>query len=143
MKRISSLPRLARRVLVMATSTHTETAMIDYLAEFGRRDLQLPPLVPGPRSALETRFPRIARELAARWRSPGIDFYIDSLLIDTRGDRMGFPADVLEEIMFLAGVRWYLSRSETPQTMESPRDEFSFCMDGFRRCGGATSWVLT
>jgi len=116
--------------------------MINHVAEYGRRDLQLSPRVPGPRSALETRFPRIALELAARWRSPGIDLYIDSLLIDTRGNRMGFPAEVLEEIMFLAGVRWYLSRTETTRTMESPRDEFSFCMDRFRGCGGASSWVL-
>lgn len=117
--------------------------MISHLAELGRYDFDLPPLVPGPRSAIEIRFPRIARELTARWQTPGIDFYIDSLLIDTRGNRMGFPPDVLEEIMFLAGVRWYLGHAEPPQSMESPRDEFSFCMDGLSRRGSAAPWVLT
>ncbi len=99
-------------------------------------------------SALERRFMRIAIELIKRWKGPDIDAYLDSLLIDTRGNRMGFPEDVLEEIMFLAGVRWHLEKSakseslESQETQESPKDEFSFCTDEFRRCGTTGSWVL-
>jgi hypothetical protein len=118
-----------------------ESAMFTHPVEFTRRESRH--VVTDPRSAIETRYPRIARELAERWKSDDIDAYIDNLLIDTRGNRMGFPADVLEEIMFLAGVRWYLGHKETPKTLESPRDEFSFCTDGFRRCGTTGTWVLT
>ncbi len=92
--------------------------------------------------AIERHFPRIARELTTRWQGPGIDAYLDSLLIDTRGNRMGFPPDVLEEIMFLAGVRWFCGKVAEPETLESPPDEFSFCTDDFRRCGTTGSWVL-
>lgn len=95
-----------------------------------------------PESALERRFPRIARELTSRWKRRDIDAFLDSLLIDTRGNRMGFPSDVLEEIMFLAGIRWYLGKDVEPETMESPKDEFSFCTDQFRRCGTSGAWVL-
>lgn len=96
-------------------------------------------------SAIERRFMRIANELIKRWKGPDIDAYLESLLIDTRGNRMGFPEDVLEEIMLLAGVRWYLEKialTETLETQESPKDEFSFCTDDFRRCGTTGSWVL-
>lgn len=78
-------------------------------------------------SAIELRFARIARELTARWHASDIDNYLDSLLIDTRGNRMGFPPEVLEEIMFLAGVRWYMDKVKIPETMESPQQVFSFC----------------
>jgi hypothetical protein len=120
-----------------------ESAMITHLVEINRRDFRQVAAESEPRSAIETRYPRIAHELSARWKGRDIDTYLDNLLIDTRGNRMGFPADVLEEIMFLAGIRWYLGKTEIPDTLESPRDEFSFCSDGFRRCGTTGSWVLT
>lgn len=104
--------------------------------------LALRPIVAETESALERRFPRIARELMARWKGREIDSYLDSLLIDDRGDRMGFPEEVLEEIMFLAGVRWHQTRVVEPETMESPPDEFSFSQDAFRRCGTTGSWIL-
>jgi hypothetical protein len=85
-------------------------------------------VVPGD-SAIEARFARIARELVARWNRVDIDDYLDSLLIDTRGNRMGFPPDVLEEIMFLAGVRWYMEKTRVPETQESPQIVFSFYRD--------------
>lgn len=80
-------------------------------------------------SAIEGRFARIARELTARWNRSDIDDYLDSLLIDTRGNRMGFPPEVLEEIMFLAGVRWFMEKSQVPETQESPQTVFSFYRD--------------
>lgn len=104
--------------------------------------LALRPITAETESAIERRFPRIARELMARWKGGEIDTYLDSLLIDDRGDRMGFPEDVLEEIMFLAGVRWHMTRVIETETMESAPDEFSFSQDAFRRCGTTGSWVL-
>lgn len=96
----------------------------------------------GPECALERRYPRIARELAARWQRPGIEAYLDSLLIDARGNRMGFPSDVLQEIMFLAGIRWYLSGNTKRKSLESPRDEFSFCSSPLVGCASPGAWVL-
>ena len=72
-------------------------------------------------SAIELRFARIARELTARWHGSDIDNYLDSLLIDTRGSRMGFPPEVLEEIMFLAGVRWNTEKTPLPANQEGPQ----------------------
>lgn len=115
--------------------------MITNVFDFGRHER--PAEMATTISAIERLFPRIARELASRWKGMEIDTYLDSLLIDTRGNRMGFPSEVLEEIMFLAGIRWYLSKDAEPSTLESPRDEFSFCTDEFRRCGTTGSWVLT
>jgi hypothetical protein len=60
-------------------------------------------------SALEKHFPRIANDMCTYWGSQEIDNYIDNMLLDDRGDRMGFPIDVLEELMFLAGIRWHLN----------------------------------
>ncbi|HNQ04710.1 MAG TPA: hypothetical protein PKH69_08865 [Thiobacillaceae bacterium] len=60
------------------------------------------------RSAIETRFPHIARELCALWKTGQIDLYLDDLLLDSRGGRQGFPADVLDELMSLSGMRWHL-----------------------------------
>jgi hypothetical protein len=118
-----------------------ESIMITSVIDFDRR--RIPPDTTMPESAIELRFPRIARELAARWNGPDIDAYLDSLLIDTRGNRMGFPPDVLEEIMFLAGDPLVSeARMSIPETLESPRDEFSFCSDEFRRCGTSGAWVL-
>lgn len=111
------------------------------ILDLGPRELRVEP-ANKVESAIESRFPRIAREVMVRWPGPEIDAYLDSLLIDTRGNRMGFPPDVLEEIMFLAGIRWYLTKVETPDTLESPRDEFSFGLDEFRRCGTTGSWLL-
>ena len=60
-------------------------------------------------SAIEKRFPRIANDMGSLWGTQEIDNYIDGMLLDGRGDRMGFPIDVLDELMFLAGIRWHLN----------------------------------
>jgi hypothetical protein len=59
-------------------------------------------------SDIERRYSRIAQELATRWKLGDIDAYLNSLLLDDRGNRQGFPADVLEELMFLSSLRWQL-----------------------------------
>lgn len=50
-------------------------------------------------TALLDKFPRIANVLAATWGdSKAFGAYMDSLLTDKRGNRRGFPADVLREL---------------------------------------------
>jgi hypothetical protein len=60
----------------------------------------LPPIVQP--LALMRRFPRIANQLAAVWdEAPSVRSYLDSLLVDNRGHRQGFPPDVLKELLSL------------------------------------------
>lgn len=69
------------------------------------------------RCAIEERFPHIARELCALWETDRIELYLDDLLLDTRGGRQGFPVDVLDELMFLSGMRWHI-RHETARVQD-------------------------
>ena len=59
------------------------------------------PVEAQPRS-LMYKFPRIANLLAAMWPDPSsFRRYIDDLLVDKRGNRQGFPVDVLKELFEL------------------------------------------
>jgi hypothetical protein len=52
--------------------------------------------------ALMRRFPRIANQMAAVWsETRSVRSYLDSLLVDDRGHRQGFPQDVLRELLSL------------------------------------------
>lgn len=49
-----------------------------------------------------TRFPHILNRFAQLWQSPKlIDRYFDSLLMDQRGGRQGFPLSILTELQTL------------------------------------------
>ena len=53
-------------------------------------------------SALLAKFPRIGNLIAALWRDPNsLRRYVDDLLVDKRGNRQGFPVDVLSELFAL------------------------------------------
>ena len=59
------------------------------------------PIEVQPRSLLY-KFPRIANLLAAMWPDPNsFRRYMDDLLVDKRGNRQGFPVDVLKELFEL------------------------------------------
>ncbi len=52
--------------------------------------------------ALATRFPRVANRIAQEWAEPSAcrrDF--EELVYDNRGNRKGFPPDVLDELLAL------------------------------------------
>jgi hypothetical protein len=52
--------------------------------------------------ALMRRFPRIVNQLASSWSdTPSVRSYLDALLVDHRGDREGFPREVLRELLML------------------------------------------
>jgi hypothetical protein len=52
---------------------------------------------------LAVRYPRVANQLAENWSRPDIiKPYLDTLLIDDRGGREGFPADVVAELLRLS-----------------------------------------
>ncbi|MDP2787857.1 MAG: hypothetical protein Q8O79_07260 [Pseudomonadota bacterium] len=94
-------------------------------------------------SAIEKRFPRIASELSTLWGSKEIDSYIDGLLLDDRGDRMGFPIDALDELMFLAGIRWHLSHLCGTVIDSTGPEEFNYSGNRAELCGAPSkTWVL-
>ena len=96
-------------------------------------------------SSLEDRFAHVAKELVARWKTDLIDPYMNSLLIDTRGGRQGFPADAQEELMFLSGVLWHRQHENAQVKCEEKPERFSFSAvneNDMRRCGTTGSWVL-
>jgi hypothetical protein len=51
---------------------------------------------------LAARFPRILNKVAELWRRPSLmDRYFDDLLMDSRGNRQGFPISILLELSTL------------------------------------------
>lgn len=61
----------------------------------------LPPPSEDPRCALERKFQRIADKISESWPRADCAKYIDSLLVDTRGGRQGFPPEVISELFLL------------------------------------------
>ena len=57
---------------------------------------------PDPWPVIVRRFPRIAETIRERWGKRVLDDYLAKLVIDDRGDRQGFPMDVLWAIMEVA-----------------------------------------
>jgi hypothetical protein len=54
--------------------------------------------------ALIRGFPRIANFMAAAWQNPAsLRPYLDELFVDRRGDRKGFPPEVMAELFALRG----------------------------------------
>jgi len=52
-------------------------------------------------SPLEVHFPRLACEIQAFWGSPACYEKLQDLLVDTRGGRHGFPAEVYSDLSLL------------------------------------------
>ncbi|MGH8664319.1 MAG: hypothetical protein ACREUX_08620 [Burkholderiales bacterium] len=52
------------------------------------------------RAALED-YPRISTRIQQLWGTPDCEGYLNSLVLDTRGDRQGFPPATMEELLYL------------------------------------------
>lgn len=50
---------------------------------------------------LKTLFPRIHQTLVALWGTGPGEAYLDGLIMDDRGNRQGFPPDVLRALLLL------------------------------------------
>lgn len=60
-------------------------------------------------AALETLkagFPRIHQKLVPLWGSAAGEAYLDSLIVDDRGNRQGFPPDVMRGLLVLQRVHF-------------------------------------
>ena len=55
-----------------------------------------------PLPILEQHYPRIAEIVQGLWGTPELDNYFDKLLIDERGNRAGFPTDVVKALLALS-----------------------------------------
>lgn len=65
-------------------------------------------------SELASRFPRTANSIAELWRRGArCEEYLDSLVVDHRGDRKGFPLPVARE---LAALRSYFAELHPTKT---------------------------
>ena len=53
---------------------------------------------------IEKDFPRIVTAITLLWGNPEMDTYFNRITVDERGDREGFPPEVMSDIMFLAGL---------------------------------------
>ncbi len=76
---------------------------------------------------LAVKYPRIANRIAMDWSRPNaMKAYLKSLLIDERGERHGFPAEIVAELLRLS--RYYETRvypaEEKAAAREIAWDEF-------------------
>jgi hypothetical protein len=53
---------------------------------------------------IEKNFPRIVAAITLLWGNPEMDAYFNRIAVDDRGDREGFPPDVMSDILFLASL---------------------------------------
>jgi len=56
------------------------------------------------RSDMEELHPRIIERLTGTWRTPELLQYLKRLIVDERGDRAGFSANVMSELLMLSAV---------------------------------------
>ena len=63
---------------------------------------EMPAMVLQHLMTVERRIPRIAYALRLRWGQGDFEAYVDSLLIDDRGGRAGFPPDVAAALFSLS-----------------------------------------
>ena len=53
---------------------------------------------------VEARYPRVFGKIMDNWDTPGADPVFEDLLMDKRGGRQGFPAEVMGEILLLGRI---------------------------------------
>lgn len=68
-----------------------------------------------PFQRLEQAYPRIALLILQLWGTPEMDRYFERLLIDDRGDRAGFPPDIMEALLSLSRRHLTAYRYPTPR----------------------------
>ena len=79
------------------------------------------PRDPNSISALEKRFPRIVDKIVLMWGTQEFPDFLNSMMIDKRGDRQGFPLEVLEEMMFLTTLHDFRRGERSQATMKDYR----------------------
>lgn len=52
-------------------------------------------------SELEKSYPRLLPQIMQLWGYPELEGHLDHLLLDDRGDRQGFPENIITDLIFL------------------------------------------
>jgi hypothetical protein len=66
------------------------------------------------RAAIEGH-PHLLQPLNALWGHPEFDRYVNRLIVDERGGRQGFSAEVVEELLFLAQLNHHFCPTWRPR----------------------------
>lgn len=77
-------------------------------------------------SALEQQFPRITEKIVLLWGYPEMDIFFERLAIDLRGDREGFPPDVMSELMWLSRLHASAYPQKSAMAPVNRRDAYQF-----------------
>ena len=77
---------------------------------------------PSTESAVELHFPRIAKMLTDAWATPEFEKVANSLMVDERGGRQGFPKDVIGEIFFLYTLHLELTGFDPKESFDAYSD---------------------
>jgi hypothetical protein len=72
------------------------------------------PSVSNARAAIEA-YPHLLQPLCTLWGHPEFDRYVNRLLVDERGGRKGFSAEVVEELLFLAQLNHHFCPTWLPR----------------------------
>jgi len=118
---------------------------LDLDLDLGLKSTKATTPVENIRSSIELGFPHIARNLTQLWKTQHIDEYMESLLIDKRGGRRGFPEDTQEELMFLSSLLWQMHHDGRIVPEADTLSTFSFAAaneSDMRRSGTTGGWVL-
>jgi len=93
--------------------------------------------------ALATEFPRLTNRLALCWSDPELRFQVlDSLLVDRRGGRGGFPPDVLRDLLKLH--EWHDDERRSASAAAAPGSNVRlFDHESLRQCAWAESLTRT
>lgn len=76
--------------------------------------------------ALERCYPHIVQGLAICWHDPdATDRYLNSVLVDERDGRQGFPEEVFSELMFISDLNWR-RRHFNDEGVQIAPENFSF-----------------
>lgn len=70
---------------------------------------------------LEQQYQRVLNRIIELWHSPEIDGYFTDLMVDTRGGRQGFPAEVASELFALSQFHAQLrNQGQQPAVASNP-----------------------
>ena len=92
-------PKQGEQSWVHARMPQTDNVLLDTtLTWMARLPKEVRPMV------LAGRYPRIANNIADLWRRVArCEEYLDTLVVDRRGNRSGFPPDIAQELNNLRG----------------------------------------
>jgi hypothetical protein len=92
----------------------------DEIDRFVVRKPAAPQRRPSPMEIVAAGYPRIAERIAKLWGSAECDRYLAELLIDSRGNRQGFPPPVVSALLALSEE--HQGRGGLPPAIEHPGD---------------------